>query len=453
MSETVSDPLARLDRLPVWPYPYRALWAVGAGFFFALFDVVTIGVTLPVIADQFGISAVVASVAITAGLVGYVFGAYLASTIGDLRGRRVSLTISVVLVAVGSLLSALSPSLAWLALWRFVTGLGIGADIASVSSYLGEVAPARVRGRYTSWATTVGFAGLAAAPLVALLLVPAHPWGWRVLFAVGSLGGLVILVMRRNLDESPRWLLVRGRRAEAEAVVSAAERRAARRTNGYLPPVEPGPEEPLAAGFPTLSLLRPPYLGRLVLLTGVWFVYYIGNYGWLTLAPTLLADKGYGLARSTAFVAVSGLGYVLGAFTTTRFSDRVERKFSTALIAVVWGMALLLIGLFPAPWVIVVCGFIAATTIGLLVPVLYTLTAEHFSTQARATGVALTDGVGHIGGALAPLFVLGAYRAGGFGWGFAVMSASGLVTAVLLTRAIRATGQTLQSSTSQAASR
>jgi MFS transporter, putative metabolite:H+ symporter len=189
MATTMPDPLARLDRLPVWPYPYRALVAVGAGFFFALFDVVTIGIALPVIANQFGISTETASVAITTGLIGYIIGAYLDSTVADLWGRRVGLTISIILVAIGSLLSALSPSLFWLALWRFVTGLGIGADIASVSSYLSEVSPARVRGRYTSWATTAGSAGLAVAPLVALLLVPSFPWGWRALFIIGSLGG------------------------------------------------------------------------------------------------------------------------------------------------------------------------------------------------------------------------------------------------------------------------
>lgn len=444
MTTATTDPLARLDRLPVWPYPYRALVAVGAGFFFALFDVVTIGVSLPVVARQFDVSTESAAIAITTGLIGYIVGAYLDSTVSDLWGRRTGLTISIVLVSAGSLLSALSPSLLWLAVWRFVTGLGIGADIASVSGYLSEVSPARARGRYTSWATTAGFAGLAVAPLVALVLVPNFEWGWRALFVIGSLGGFVILLMRRGLDESPRWLVVRGRDAEAEAVVAAAEARAAARYTGELPPVDTGRYVARTASFPTTALLRPPYLGRLLLLVGVWFVYYIGNYGWLTLAPTLLTDEGYSLVRSTAFVAVSGLGYVLGAYATTRFSDLVERKVSAAWIAVVWGLSLIVLGFVPTPWVIVVCGFIASTTIGLIVPILYTLTAEHFPTEARTTGVALTDGLGHIGGALAPLLVLTAYNRGGFAVAFALMGATGLVTAALLTRGVRITGRSLQ---------
>lgn len=108
---------------------------------------------------------------------------------------------------------------------------------------------------------------------------------------------------------------------------------------------------------------------------------------------------------------------------------------------------LFVIGFFPSPPVIIVGSFIASTTIGLLVPILYTLTAEHFSTRSRATGVAMTDGLGHIGGALAPFFVLvlGSGVLGGFSEAFVVMGVSGLVTAALLSLSTRATRRSLES--------
>ena len=123
----------------------------------------------------------------------------------------------------------------------------------------------------------------------------------------------------------------------------------------------------------------------------------------------------------------------------------MERKFTTAVIAVVWGLALLVVGFFVSPTVIIVFGFIASTTIGLLVPMLYTYTAEHFSTNARATGVALTDGLGHVGGALAPLIVLGANTAWGFSGAFAVMAASGFIAAGLILLGLTTTGRSLES--------
>src|SRR6185437_8727131 len=104
------------------------------------------------------------------------------------------------------------------------------------------------------------------------------------------------------------------------------------------------------------ALVRPPMLGRLILFVGIWFVYYISNYGWLTLAPTLLTDKGYSLADSTTYLIVSGIGFLAGAYATTHFSDRMERKYSAALFAVIWAIALLVIGLFVSPAIIIVFG-------------------------------------------------------------------------------------------------
>ncbi len=200
---------------------------------------------------------------------------------------------------------------------------------------------------------------------------------------------------------------------------------------------------------PIRALLRPPHIGRVGLFVAIWFVYYIGNYGWLTLAPTLFTDKGYSLADSTTYLLVSGIGFLAGAYATTHFSDRIERKYSIAVFAVAWGISLLVIGFAVSPTIIIVFGFIASATIGLLVPMLYTYTAEHFPTNARATGVALSDGLGHIGGALAPLIVLGAYTAWGFGASFVVMAVSGFVAGALILFGITATGRSLEAAVAE----
>jgi MFS transporter, putative metabolite:H+ symporter len=106
------------------------------------------------------------------------------------------------------------------------------------------------------------------------------------------------------------------------------------------------------------------------------------------------------------------------------------------------------IGYFVSPAVIIVFGFIASATIGLLVPVTYTYTAEHFATSTRATGVALSDGLGHIGGALAPLIVLSlAYTAWGFSAAFLVMAISGVLAGALILLGIKATGRSLETAT------
>jgi MFS transporter, putative metabolite:H+ symporter len=440
-------PLARLDRIPVWPYEKKLLWVVGAGYFFAFFDIVTISYAVPVIAKQFHVSASTVTLSVTSSLIGYIVGAFADSTIADKWGRRLSLQISVAVFSIGTVLAAVSSNVEMLIVFRFISGLGIGAEIATVTTYIAELAPAPLRGRYTSWATTAAYAGFAAVPFVARALVPTFAAGWRVLFLIGALGGVTILFMRRGLPPSPRWLMTQGRTDEAREVVDEAEETALEHMDGALPKAEAVPAEALAERFPIKALLRPPMIGRLGLLVGIWFLYYIGNYGWLTLAPTLFTDKGYSLADSTSYLIVSGIGFLVGAYATTRFSDRLERKHTIATAAVVWGISLLVIGYAVSPTIIIVFGFIASTSIGLLVPMLYTYTAEHFATNARATGVALTDGLGHIGGALAPLIVLGAYTAWGFSSAFLVMALSGFIAGALILFGIKATGRSLESVT------
>jgi putative MFS transporter len=440
-------PLARLDRIPVWPYEKRLLWVVGAGYFFAFFDIVTISFALPVIATQFHASKGAVSLSVTSSLIGYIIGALGDSQIADKWGRKLSLAVSVSVFSVGTALAAFSANVPELVIFRFISGLGIGAEIAAVTTYLSEISPAPLRGRYTSWATTAAYAGFAVVPFVARFLVPNYASGWRILFGIGAIGGVTILFMRRGLPASPRWLVSQGRSDEAAEIVTEAEATAEENMDGDLPKPESVPDEAPAETFPLKVLLRQPMLGRMLLFVGIWFVYYISNYGWLTLAPTLFVDKGYSLADSTTYLIVSGIGFLVGAYATTHFSDRMERKYTAAFFAVLWAISLLVIGLFVSPTIIIVFGFIASATVGLLVPLLYTYTAEHFSTNARATGVAMTDGLGHIGGALAPLIVLGANTAWGFSGAFIVMAACGVATAALIMLGIRATGRSLESTT------
>jgi putative MFS transporter len=440
--DSAAEILARLDRIPVWPHPWRVLAVVGAGFFFSFFDVVNIGFALPVITRQFDLSSQSASWAITSGLIGYILGSFLDSRIADRFGRRPSLFLSVSAFSLGSILSATSQSLEWLIVWRLLAGMGIGAEIALVTTYMAEVTPAPVRGRFTGWSIAAGFLGFAAVPFVALLLVPNYAWGWRALFVAGGLGGILILFMRRNLPDSPRWLLDQGRIEEAAAAVAEAERVATRRLGRPLPAPEPAMHTPSqAAGLS--ALFQPPYALRLVLIASVWFLYYVGNYAWLTLAPELLEKAGLELSRDIASLSVTGIGFVAGAVAAVLLSDRLERRLTAAGVAGIWAIALCIIGRFPSTGVVMGVGFLASFTIGLIIPILYTYTGENFPTRFRATAVALSDGFGHLGGAFCGQIVFAIYGVFGFGGAFAGMALTGLLAGILLLFGTNSSGRSL----------
>ena len=183
---------------------------------------------------------------------------------------------------------------------------------------------------------------------------------------------------------------------------------------------------------------------RIILFGAIWFFYYIGNYAWLTLTPELLQKKGVELTQSISHLTLTGVGFLAGAIIAVFISDRVERKNSVAFIAFIWTLLLLLIGYFPSDTMLVIAGFLASATIGLFIPILYTYTGENFPTKIRATGIAITDGVGHIGGAFCGQIVFLIYNHYGYSGALAGMAAPGFIAGILVLAGVKTTGRSLE---------
>jgi putative MFS transporter len=168
--------------------------------------------------------------------------------------------------------------------------MGVGADLNLVSTYIGELAPSRLRGRISVTTFLVGIIGQAVTPFVALGLIPSLHNGWRWLFIIGGVIAVIALIARFELPESPRWLALHGRLDEADELVTEMERRTTAR-GAQLPPPDPS-EVDTRSGLPFAELLRPPYRSRVITFLVLWFFWYIGNYGFLGDAPSLFKREG-----------------------------------------------------------------------------------------------------------------------------------------------------------------
>jgi MFS family permease len=232
--------------------------------------------------------------------------------------------------------------------------------------------------------------------------------GWRVMYGIGAMLAILGLVLRFDLPESPRWLISRGRLLEADRVVSQMEQHALTRIR-ELPPV--GPELPVRAVKSKVGYLEifgnSLYLKRTILLMVIWLLGYITVYSLVASVTTLLAGLGYSLPQAAIISAMGTLGGILCAVVAYLYSERLERKYwliIAALLNIAGGVIVARSG----------SGNMGLASLGailqslgayLWLPTTYTWSTENYPTRARATGFALVDGVGHVGGGIGVVYI------------------------------------------------
>ena len=432
-----ADLLARLDRIPIWALPHRYLAIIGLGYFFVFFDIANIGYALPAISDEYGLTkSEGAFVAVAIGLVGYSLGSLSIGVLADRFGRYRMLVLTMVLTAVGSFGDAAAQGLISLAVFRFITGMGVGADLNLVTTYVSELAPARVRGRIAVATFMIGILGQAITPFVAWALVPHFDFGWRLMFVIGGAIAVLGLLVRTVLPESPRWEVTHGRDESAARTIDAMEQCCREKCVELEDRPETEPDEPQRGS--------EHFYRRLTVLIAMWFLWYIGNYAFLGDGAQLLADNGAAIGGSIALLAIGAIGYPLGALAALRTVDRFERRLVILAASVVWLIAMAAVGSFAGDVVIAIGCLLASMSLGCFLQVAYTFTAECFSTNIRATGFALSDGIGHAGGAVGVLLLPVLVTHWSFGAGFTAIGLTGLAAGVVALLGPKATRRRLE---------
>ncbi len=454
----------RMDRLPWARWHWLIVCGLGVTWILDGLEVTLAGAIGGVLKQSFHINDAQVGATATVYLIGAVVGALGFGYATDRLGRKKLFTITLSLYLVATLLTACSWNFSSYLIFRTLTGMGIGGEYAAINSAIDELIPARVRGRTDLIINSTYWAGaaLGAGATVILLsgrMLPATE-GWRFAFGIGAFLGLIILLVRHFIPESPRWLMTHGRHEEAERIVGEIEETIVHETGKPLPLPEDHPlmihvrdhtpwKEIWDAMF--RQNMKRSLLGLTLMVAQAFFY----NAIFFTYALLLIRFYGVPAGRVGMYLLPFSLGNVLGPILLGHLFDSVGRKPMIVLTYSVSGILLALTG-----WLFV-RGVLTATTQSIAWTIIffiascaassaYLTVSEIFPLEIRGMAISLFYAIGTlVGGVGAPLlfgYLIGTGSRLAVFWGY-VMGAALMVGAgvVELCIGVKAERQSLES--------
>ena len=324
---------SRMEALPMGSFHRRFIALVSLGGWFDFYDIYMMAYIGATLQNSGFLTLQQFSTVIAAGFLGMFTGTIIFGMGSDRMGRRSAFVAMLLIYSAFTLAGAFAPSAGWLIALRFFAGIGIGAELVVIDTYVSEMVPSGARGRYVAISQMTGFT---AVPIVAILvrvLAPTHFLidGWRWVMVIGSMGAALAWYFRRRLPESPRWLESRGRHAEAERIVAALESESlsgdSRDTTKSPISADGAAQE--RSSF--VELWRPPYRRRTIMLVIFHALQTIGYYGFANWAPTFLLRRGVSLVHSLEYTMLIARVAPLGPAVAVLTSDRLERKWAIRL--------------------------------------------------------------------------------------------------------------------------
>jgi MFS family permease len=461
--QITTDIPARMDRLPWARWHWMIVIGLGTVWILDGLEVTIVGsmsTALQSKSQGLGLSGFEIGSAGSIYVAGACTGALFFGQLTDRFGRKKLFMITLGVYTVATVLTAFSPNPLWYFSARFLTGLGIGGEYAAINSAIDELIPAKYRGRIDISINGSFWVGATAGALLTIpLLDPTvinQSYGWRLAFGLGTILALGVLLVRRNVPESPRWLFIHGREDEAEKIVRDIEERVTTESGDELPGVS---DSITIRQRKTISL---PLIAKTVftmyprrtvlclsLFVGQAFLYNAFFFTYGTSLSTFL-----GVTQTGYYIAVFAVSNFLGALLLGSLFDTVGRVRMITGTYVLSGALLLVTGVFLTSF-----SAVTLTLMGCIIfffasagaSAAYLTASEVFPMETRALCIAFFYAVGTAAGGISgPLFfghLIDTAKAindiaPGYYVGGVLMVAGGIVEAFL---GVKAEGQSLES--------
>ncbi|KUO77517.1 MAG: MFS transporter [Desulfosporosinus sp. BRH_c37] len=388
-----------IDSLGVSKYTFSIYILVGLALLFDGYDYMIVAYTMPQMAKEWALTKVQTGSLASWSILGLMIGGVLSGVISDRIGRKKTLAIFVAFYSLLTMPIYFAQSFEVFAILRVIAGVGLGACIPIAVTMMSESAPTKNRGYFVSSTLAFYILGWIIAGIVAIYIVPVY--GWRVCFLTGGIPALYALLLVFKLNESPHWLLGKGREKEALEIIKQMEISAKGVASEWAPGSLVIPPSFKKVGLS--AIFSPEY--RKATLT-VWVMYFMGSlmvYGITGWLPTLLVGKGYGLVRGYSFAILQNVFGMIGGLCTGYVADIIGRRKNVIIGFGFTAVAILLLGYAGNQMQVVICGMLVGLTMNWALSGTQPLMVEAYPTEFRNTGVSYAQAFGRVGGFFGPI--------------------------------------------------
>ncbi|HEA68792.1 MAG TPA: MFS transporter [Desulfobacterales bacterium] len=416
-----------LDHSEMTPFRWY-IWILAAlGLYIDGFDFFVIGVAMPLLDAQWDLSAVLKGALGVSALVGAVFGAMISGYLSDRLGRKLFFTIDIIILIISAILCAVAWDVYSLIAFRFTLGVGVGAEYPISAAFISEAVPMHIRGRMLIAGFSFQALGMLTAALVGLLVLvifPDHIWDWRLILGAVVIPATIILILRSFMPQSIRWLLAKGKSAEAVKILRRyiPDKREEIDAVLAIPNKEIQTEMKEKLGF--VVLFSRKYIRRTILASVPWFFMDIATYGIGIFAPMILAQIAFSAGGDHSLFAAELKALEEAAFIDTflvigfavnfylieklgRIKLQTTGFLGMTVGLFLLGLADLLSGGAGAHLVLVFSGFIVFNILMNAGPnsTTFMLPVELYPTKIRATGHGFAAATGKLGAVVGVFFL------------------------------------------------
>ncbi|MDP4146050.1 MAG: MFS transporter [Bacillota bacterium] len=388
------------DNALIKPMHLRLIFLVAIAYFFDIADNYNFSFVAPILIKSWGLSLTQVGQINSVFFIGMFVGGLLGGFISDKLGRKKGFIISIFIFSIFSIINGLAPNFVTFIMGRFFTGIGVASLVIVSTPYLLEMLPKDSRGKWQAIAVGAGCAAIPVIGIIVKVITHVGPNAWRIVYFIGGLGLITAVLGIFWLRESPRWLVSKGRAAEAEKIVEEIAGQKLDLTSSIVKEVAV-----TKINKNIKDIVSRKNIKNTLVLLSIFTIAYPAAFIFINWAPTLFSTKGYSLQDTSLLTLFISFGMVAGPFFASLISDRFGRKVSIVVVFMIAAVLSVVYADLQAKAVIIAVAVIIAMMLQANSPLTLAYLGELYPTNIRSTAVGIVYSLGRLGIALVSAIV------------------------------------------------